>query len=441
MRSSDKITINIDFWKGTPETGGHYQDLCARFRLKLRAMPFSVPYSFQPGLIPKLAAFPQVKDVYAKLTKDPVGGGRSSFTVRHAGPDMLKRAVAEAHACGIGFNYLLNAAGLYGLEQTRKGQKKIRRLLDAVAGAGVDSVTVSLPFLLSVVKKEHPRLKVKIGVFATIDSPAKARQWEQMGADELCVSAIACNRNFALLQKIRSSVRCGLQLIANASCLPNCAWEPTHMHLLTQSSRSDDGLDGFCFDYCFLHCSQTRLSDPVHYIRSVWIRPDDLGRYRTLGYENFKLVERSCPSDLLLRRVEAYARGSFDGNLWELVAPIAAITGKQAAPLSQRLRMVKTFMRPDFMRISSVLRYKKYAETVLPVQFDRASAPVYIDNRALDGFIDDCENHHCRNGACNSCAVCRQWAQRAVTVNEEHRTAACAMAAGLERDLVNGTLW
>src|SRR5271157_902352 len=111
-------------------------------------MNLSIPYSFQPGLIPKLAVFPQVKDIYAKLPRDPIGGGRSSHTLRPAGFDTLVRSVKEAHRHGIGFNYLLNAAGLYGLEQTRIGQRKVRLFIDAIAGAGVDSVTVSVPYLL-----------------------------------------------------------------------------------------------------------------------------------------------------------------------------------------------------------------------------------------------------------------------------------------------------
>ncbi len=404
-------------------------------------MNLSIPYSFQPGLIPKLAVFPQVKDIYAKLPRDPIGGGRSSYTLRPAGFDTLVRSVKEAHSHGMGFNYLLNAAGLYGLEQTRIGQKKVRLFIEAIAGAGVDSVTVSLPYLLKIIKKEHPKMRVKVGAFALVDSPAKAKQWEQMGADVLCISAIACNRDFNQLARIRSSVRCELVLIANASCMPQCAWEPTHMHLLTQSSRSGDKLGGFCFDYCFLQCSSTRLNDPVSHIRSIWIRPEDLGLYRELGYDNFKLVERSCPQDLLLRRVEAYASGSFDGNLWELVAPVASIAKEQNAPFSQRLRMLFTFLRPDLMKLSSVFRFKRYAETVIPREFDRTSAPVYVDNRALDGFLEEALRNNCRAGACDSCGICRKWAAKAVSVNEEYARSAGSMAASLESDLVSGSLW
>jgi|WetSurMetagenome_2_1015567.scaffolds.fasta_scaffold00303_7 collagenase-like PrtC family protease len=404
-------------------------------------MNLSVPFSFQPGLIPKLAAFSQVKDVYAKLPKDDIGGGRSSYTLRPVGFSALRRAVKEAHDHGIAFNYLLNAAGLYGLEQTRWGQKKIRRAVDRLADAGVDGVTVSLPYLLRVVKKTCPAMKVKVGAFALVDSPLKARQWADMGADALCVSAIACNRDFERLARIREAVACELFLIANASCLPGCAWEPTHMHLLSQSSSARDRLGGFCFDYCFLQCSAKRMADSVNYLRAVWIRPEDLGLYQKLGYEHFKLVERSCPPDLLLRRVAAYAAKRFDGNLWELVAPVAQIAQTQDTSLSQRLRMYKTFLRPSFMKISSVLRFKRYAEAVIPSDFGRAASPVYIDNRVLDGFLEVAMKNGCGAAKCAACDVCRAWAARAVFVDEGRRLSAADMAATLDGDCVSGKLW
>jgi hypothetical protein len=307
----------------------------------------------------------------------------------------------------------------------------------------VDAVTVSLPYLLRIVKKHYPALRVRVGAFAQVDSPQKARQWEDMGADTLCLSAISCNRDFERLGNIRSSVACGLQLIANASCLPSCAWENTHMHLLTQSSLTRHRLRGFCLDYCFLQCSRQRLSDPVNFIRSVWIRPEDLPLYEKIGYNDFKLVERSCPGDLLVRRVQAYSEGRFDGNLWELVAPVAWISGGQKAPLSTRLRMIALLLRPRFIRISSLLALKKYAEAVIQSDFSKKSSGVYIDNRSLDGFLEGLRAIDCnvRPKACDGCGYCSKWAGSAVSMDADWREKATVLADNLDDGLVSGSLW
>lgn len=404
-------------------------------------MELSVAYTFEPGIIGRLARFSEVKEIYGKLDRDCIGGGRSTYTLRTTSRSRLQASIREAHSFGIAFNYLINAATLGGLEQTRAGQKQIRGLLDMIDTMGADCVTVSVPYLLRLVRKNHPRLKVRVGVFAVVDSAEKARQWEALGADTICLSAIACNRNLERLDEIRRSVACNLQLIVNASCLPACAYELTHMNLLSQSSRKGDALGGFCLDYCILHCSSARVRDPVNYLKTVWIRPEDLGRYEAIGYHSFKIVERSCPGDLLIRRVEAYVNRSFNGNLYELVAPVAQIKKAQGTPLRQRLRMLATMAKPWNANLSSLMLMKEYGELVIPHEFDREHAAVYIDNKALDGYLDGLKDQPCNRGGCKSCGYCRLWADRTVTVNSDYRRKVLELSERLDDGLVSGSHW
>jgi collagenase-like PrtC family protease len=404
-------------------------------------MKLSVAYTFEPGIIPRLAEFPEVKELYGKLSRDIIGGGRSTITLRPTSRRYLAASVAEAHQHGLLFNYLINGAGLYGLEQTRHGQAAIRRHLDMLATMEVDAVTVASPYLLRLVKKQYPRFSVRVGVFALIDTPQKVRQWEDMGADTICVSAIACNRDFKKLEAMKKASRRELQLIVNASCLLNCAHEPTHMHLLTQSSMSRGGRRGFCLDYCILHCSSSRLKDPSLYMRATWIRPEDLHYYEEIGYGSFKIVERSCPADLLVKRVAAYAARSFDGNLLEIAGPVAQIKREQKTPLSQRMRMIAVMFKPWYVKVAALTAMKRYAEMVVLHDYDRATAPVYIDNKALDGFIEGLRGHDCPAGDCGRCGYCASWADKTVFVNETYRTETLDLAQKLDQGLVTSSLW
>jgi collagenase-like PrtC family protease len=404
-------------------------------------MNLSVAYTFEPGIIARLAQFPCVKEIYGKLDRDCVGGGRAAFMLRHASASRLAVSIKEAHAHGICFNYLINAANLAGLEQTRSGQKKIRALLDRIDESGADAVTISAPYLLQIVKKNHPRLKTRVGVFAVVDSAEKARQWEELGADVICVSAIACNRDFSRLSAIRRAVACDLELLVNASCLPGCAYELTHMNMLSQGSRSGDRLKGFCLDYCFLHCSARRLSDPVNYVKAVWIRPEDIRRYEAIGYTWFKIVERGCPGDLLIRRVQAYSRRGFDGNLYELIAPVAQVKRGLGASRLQRLRMAAIMARPWTVKIRALLLMKRYAELALVDSFAKDGAPVYIDNRALDGFLDGMLSRDCGALSCDACGHCREAAARAVILEPRYRKNALDLAAQLDEGLASGGHW
>jgi collagenase-like PrtC family protease len=404
-------------------------------------MKLSVACTFEPGLIERLAEFSQVFEVYGKLGSDIFGGGRSSYTLRHPSRRNLARTVAEAHRHGIGFNYLLNGATLGGLEQTRAGQKAIRRQLDLLAEADVDSVTIASPYLLRLVKRQYPRFSVRISVFAVVDSPEKARQWEEMGADTICVSAIACNRDFERLSAIRQAVTCDLQLIANAGCLLGCAYELTHMNLLTESSRKGSRLGGYCLDYCFLNCSSKKLRHPVNLIRATWIRPEDLGFYEDIGYHNFKIVERSCPGDLLVKRVRAYVERRFDGNLLEIVGPVAAIKKQLGASAGQRARVVATMFRPTRVKLGPLLEMKRYADSAILHEYDRGRAPVYIENRSLAGFLEGIKTRRCSLSACESCRYCHEWADRVVAIDPTYREQTLSRADALNTGLDTSTLW
>lgn len=406
-------------------------------------MKLSVAFGFQPGLLDRLASLPNVKEIYGCCGADLIGSGRSAYTIRPVRKPKLAATIVEAHAVGIAFNYLLNTASLYGMEQTRSGQRVIRHTLDDLMKANVDAVTIAAPLLLRIIKKHYPDLRVRVGAFALIDNATKAKMWQDLGADTLCISAISCNRNFERLQAIRSAVSCELELIANACCFPGCIWEQTHMHLLSQSSTKSHALKGFCFDYCFVNCSRERLKDPVNYIRSIWIRPEDMSMYEDIGYHNFKIVERSCPTELLVRRVEAYSSRSFDGNLWELIAPVAWIKRDQKVSWQAYARMIALLARPWLIKTSAMLDMKKFAETVIPHEFSREKADVYIDNPSLDGFLPGFLKlaKKCDNKECDNCGYCMSWAKKVVSVKKTWQEPALAIANKLDEGVVSGAHW
>ncbi|HEX3019480.1 MAG TPA: U32 family peptidase [Chitinispirillaceae bacterium] len=402
-------------------------------------MNLSVGYGFQSNIIESLAKFPEVTEIYGKMHSDIFGGGRWSCTLNYAGPAQLKKAVSLAHKHHISFNYLLNSADLFGLEQTISGQKKIRNFLNFLSSIQIDSVTVASPYLLRLIKKQYPQFKVRIGAFAQISSADQAIQWQQMGADILVISAISCNRSFEKLLAIRNSVNCTLELIANSSCLQNCIFEKDHMHLLSRSSCSSDPLKGFLIDYCFLNCSSRRLIDPVNFIRSCWIRPEDLQQYEKIGYSNFKIVERSSPADLIIKRVKAYSQRSFDGNLLFLIAPVAQISRKLGASKEMRFRLLTTMFRPDRIKVNSLILIYKYTKYLMSADFTQPDAPVSIDNKMLDGFLDEFRRN-C-SGFCTHCSFCSKITEKVVKIDKNYSDSIISIARKLDSSVIDSTLW
>jgi collagenase-like PrtC family protease len=212
------------------------------------------------------------------------------------------------------------------------------------------------------------------------------------------------------------------------------------MNMLTQSSRKGDRLNGFCLDYCFLNCSSKKIREPINYIRSTWIRPEDLHYYEEIGYDNFKLVERSSPADLLLKRVKAYANRSFSGNLLEIAGPVAQIKKEQGAGFFRRLKMARYFLKPGTIKWKNMVRMKQYAESVILHDYSRDRASVYIENKSLDGFLEKIIRKDCPEADCRECGFCREVAERTVVIKEEFKKNTLEMADQLAGDWYDGTL-
>ncbi|MFO7963924.1 MAG: U32 family peptidase [Desulfobacterales bacterium] len=396
-------------------------------------MKLTLAANYDPELIPKLKPYP-VEEVYGKLPFDCVGGGRAGFMGTSLSEKKLAGYVSELERHGIHFNYLLNSSCTGNREWQRSWQKKVMRLIEKLGDMGIRRLTVSTPYMMELIKKRFPEFFVKIGIYAQVDTPRRAKFWEELGADAINLESFSINRNFPRLAAIREAVDCELQLIANHPCLPNCAMQPYHQNGFAHAS---DGSKGVFIDYCFLRCSEKRLADPSLYIKSAWIRPEDLHVYEALGYSTFKLIERNIPSSELLKRVVAYSQRTFQGNLAELLLPY----GFKETPPKGISWIVKHFFKP--IQISP-FKIKALYELVRSqgMLFPQAQSPVWIESsRIPDDFIQGFEHRDCEVLSCDRCGYCADIAAAAVFVDDDFRKEALAKYDTVHASMINGGLW
>jgi len=405
-------------------------------------MKLSVACNFDDALLEGLRGYP-VYELYGKLTADYFGGGRPSFYLPEVSREALARHVARTHEHGIAFNYLLNASAMGNLEFTREGQRRIEELLEWLDGIGVDSVTVAGVYFLRLVKRRHPRLKVRVSSHRFTDTPRKVRFWVDNGADYIVVSEVNIHREFKVLEAMqRAAGGVELQLIVNNWCRQDCAIAGNHAVGLNAASQSHS--KGFPLDYCSIVCNELRLREPVNYLRANWIRPEDLHHYEALGYHNFKIVERNTPTQILLERVRAYADRRYDGNLLDLVQNYAypyEKFGPQAADAFSLRRMARYFIKPqaiNLLKFPKVIEFGKTASVLYPLV---GPNPVQIDNRALDGFLDRFLGQGCQDTDCEDCRYCHEWAERTVRIDPEWRERMQAIYNDLLEETDGGGLW
>src|ERR1035438_7750815 len=383
-----------------------------------RATKFSLAANYDPELVPALAPYP-VDEVYGKFPTDGVSGGRPRYLATPLSETDLRNYIRLLERHGIAFDYLLNGACFGNREWTRRWQKRGTALLSKLGVTGVRRVTVSTPFLLELVKRRFPELKVRVGIYAQVDTPRRARFWEDLGADVIVLESFSINRNFRRLTAIRQAVRCDLELIANHVCLMNCPMQTYHQNGFAHAS---DDTSTLFIDYCFMRCSRVRLTDPSQFIKSAWIRPEDLAAYEAMGYTNFKLLERGIPSPELLRRVKAYSERRFDGNLAELLLSY----GFKQPVRKESLWNLRHFLKPSQvnpLRLKPMIDLAQLQGWLSPLP----ECPVQLDTRKIpEDFLNSFRNRDCASLNCQACGYCELIAAQAVSISpgylrsEEH---------------------
>lgn len=402
---------------------------------------FSVATNFKDDLIEGLKDYP-VKELYGKLNSDIVGGGRSSYLISKISRKKLIDHVELARKNGIGFNYLLNAACLDNIETSRSGQKQIRGLLDWITDNKIQSVTVSNILLFKIIKKNYPELKIRVSVFNNVDHVQKARYWDDLGADTICLDSLTVNREFQTLKSLRNNLSCNLELLVNNNCIQSCAISNCHMNLLAHSSQKNHSSGGFVIDHCVLECSKNKVKDPQNYLKSDWIRPEDLHHYEAMGFHLFKIVERNLPTPLMIQRVKAYHDRRFDGNLLDLIQPY----GQADYNPSKREKLASMFrfaflLNPFKVNVTKLTPLINLAQKRGMLSPLNGTAPIYIDNRKLDDFIVRFKSVGCRNVNCDACNHCDEFAKKAITINPEYQAECLTLHQEVDELLESGKLF
>jgi collagenase-like PrtC family protease len=142
---------------------------------------------------------------------------------------------------------------------------------------------------------------------------------------------------------------------------------------------------------------EEKRRDPVNLIRSDFIRPEDLDRYRDSGVASFKIVDRACSTEALVERVRAYHSRRWEGDILRLIGP------RGSPPRRRRLPVVDSLRHLGVRRALALLREAR--------QFMKLEVPWSIDNRALHDVILP---GGCHATGCEECGHCAGVAARAI---------------------------
>ncbi len=388
-------------------------------------MRFELACNWDAKLLKGLENFQDV-ELFGGIPGSLIAGGRASFVAPEVTEADAEKYIAAARTAGFSFNFLLNASCLDNREYRKDEFAKIIRHIGWVESTGADWVTVTIPYLLEIIKKHFPALKVAVSSWARVESVRKAQYWESLGADAIVLSE-EINRDFKTLEAIRRAVKCKLILIANPGCLYGCPRSFYHANVMTHGSQGGHSSEGFLVDHCYFSCTNEKVRHPEELIKIRWIRPEDIEDYEMAGIDCLKIIDRYKTTETLLSYLKAYSERRYTGNLVELLN----LPRKKAFLPAN----VKYLLRDEYINTAKLMEFADITD--YPV----TEGLVLDSSRIPSNFLSFFKTKDCATSDCGECGYCGLIARKALKVDEELVGIASGKYEALLESLVSGEIY
>lgn len=190
------------------------------------------------------------------------------------------------------------------------------------------------------------------------------------------------NRDFRFLRQARHRSSLPLELIANPVCIYQCHFKYNHNTVAScgsQNSRANGAAspyNPYYLNWCFLR----KLKGEDEFLKSPWLRPEDITLWEECGISHFKIAGRGQSTGEIIRLCRAYLSRGFSGNLLDLLGWPHWLAFRTS---------------PDGDRLEEL--------------------DIVLDNSRLDGFLEFFARAEpdCRLG-CHRCGHCRKWSRQAL---------------------------
>ena len=288
---------------------------------------FSIPSTFSQGEIEaaltlnkRYAARGSVIDsFYGNLNPNKWPSGRYACDLPSVKLKSLKKYIRSLHVNGFKFEYTLNAPYLGDIEYTSRLSRLLLDHVKKLSGIGIDHLCLSNFVLIGMVFSKIPHLKINVSTIADIKKASQIKQLEPFNVDTITLSC-DINRDLASLSEIVAASKeqsIKIKLLANNTCMDHCLFSRAHYDLISRFNSKKSKKDTFQ-DYFSYFCLLEKIKNPVEIIKTPFIRPEDIHHYRKLGIEFFKISGRVREEAVNFKNIEAYMKGSFYGNFFEL---------------------------------------------------------------------------------------------------------------------------
>ena len=244
-----------------------------------------------------------------------------------------------------------------------------------------------------------------------------------MGADRICLD-LSLTRDFETLSAMQKTAPGKIQLLANDSCLFDCAKEHEHAYISAWASMGDRSQD--YTHHCSYGCLSQSTANPTEIVKSTFIRPEDLAVYRGIGIDSFKLIDRNKPTSWIKNVMGAYEAGRYDGNLADLFSLFSRF-GQEAVSIDELGELAER-------RISTIEEVKDLRRRV------PAMIAMQIDNREMDGYLGFFRDGDCTQLCADPCSYCGDLAESAVHIDPQRKELVAKVLGNVQDAIFSGRL-
>lgn len=251
----------------------------------------------------------KVSELYGAVSGEIVRHGRTREAVKNISREEAVVFRNYLENMGLGFIYLLNAP--FNFDESKETRMQLEEYLDWIVNElGPTAVTISSHDLAEFVRERYESLKIYVSTIAAVANIEDYNKWLDIDPSRI-VLQYDQNRNWknlALLAKHAETAGAEIELMLNESCLRNCINRQRHYNALGATNEGKDRP--------FLTtCNSRKILYPYEYLKSNYIRPEDMHIYEEMGIKRFKITGRSKPGEWLAETIKAYQNRKFGGNI------------------------------------------------------------------------------------------------------------------------------
>ena len=317
---------------------------------------------------------------------------RPPWRLQDISMEYLEKFVKKSLEHGIVFNYTMNSISPYNTKPDLLAHKKdIQDFAKQLESIGVYRITFANPMIAMMIR-EVSNIELEASCILHIDAVTQMKYLhETLGVNKFC-NSILKNRSKVFLKNAAQYCNDNgliLELLGNEFCYNNgksadgtnyaapCIYRDS-CYICHATCKTKE--DSMCFNnYPMQFCMGSRNGNEEGWLRSRWIRPEDLHYYNDIGINYFKVSGRTGKTSYIASVMEAYMKGSWEGNSLGLWKPLETIAS---------------------------------GESELDHKFQD-----FIDNKKLDGFLDHWfkpeGGFECNDQLCGTtCTYCHDFYQK-----------------------------